>query len=226
MNQWMNHPVNHQWLCSTNNLLPRIRIPLVNSNPHILHIRTERTLLQAILDQHSDFYPSTIAFNATDRNVHRNLRAHSINYHSVELRITSPPFSAYLLSVYIQIPIVDFVRHDLVQHRTERINVHLVCRWLSRNQLGSDTTRQSPPWRSHNGRSERSNGDVFQWIQSTSESEVSDLDVIVRDQNVLGLQISLKWLLYLQIAVNEAASVDVEQSIRQFSDDRELLAVG
>ena len=50
--------------------------------------------------------------------------------------------------------------------------------------------------------------------------------MIVRDQNVLGLQISLKWLLYLQIAVNEAASVDVEQSIRQFSNDRELLAVG
>lgn len=141
----MNHPVNHQRLCSTNNLLPRIRIPLVNPNPHILHIRTERALLQAILDQHSDFYPSTIAFNATDRHAHRNSRTHSVNYHMVELWIISPPFRAYILSVYIQIPIVDSVRHDLVQHRTERINVHLVCRRLSRNQLGSDTTRQNPP---------------------------------------------------------------------------------
>lgn len=49
--------------------------------------------------------------------------------------------------------------------------------------------------------------------------------MIVRDQNVLGLQMILKWLLYLQIAVNEAALVDVEQSLRQFSNDRELLAV-
>ena len=144
MNQGMDHPVSHQRLYSTNNLLPRIRIPLVNSNPHILHIRTERTLLQAILDQHSDFYPSTIAFNATDRHVRRNLRTHSINYHTVELWITSPPFSAYLLSAHSQVPIIDFLRHDLVQHRTERINVHLICRWPSRNQLGSDTTRQSP----------------------------------------------------------------------------------
>ena len=92
MDGWITQLTTNDWIQQTIPL-PRIRIPLVNSNPHILHIGTERTLLQAILDQHSDFYPSTIAFNATDRNVHRNLRAHSINYHFVELRITSPPFS-------------------------------------------------------------------------------------------------------------------------------------